>query len=137
MSAKRYSPSVLRTWRRQSGKTPEQVAVEAPISTPYLYAVENGTRTPTLKLLTRLAEVYGRDISECFTGGEIDADERDQDDTPSEPVRVKRPRPGVPYDRASDPWIQQALAAAPPLSESQRARLRQLLDLGGDDGDVA
>jgi transcriptional regulator with XRE-family HTH domain len=47
---------------------PEQVCVDAPVSYPYLRALEDGLRDrPSLALLTRLAEVYGRDIRELFT----------------------------------------------------------------------
>ena len=40
----------------------------APVSYPYLRAIEDGVPDqPGLALLTRLAEVYGRDVRELFT----------------------------------------------------------------------
>ena len=63
-----YDHRVLRVWRLESGKTPEQVCVAAPMSYPYLRALEDGRRVrPSIAVLTRLAEVYGRDVRELFT----------------------------------------------------------------------
>ena len=63
-----FNHRVLRAWRLESGMTPEQVCVAAPMSYPYLRALEDGRRTrPSIGLLTRLAEVYGRDVRELFT----------------------------------------------------------------------
>ena len=63
-----FDRHVLRRWRLESEYTPEQVCVLAPVSYPYLRAIEDGYRTsPSLALLTRLAEVYRRDVRELFT----------------------------------------------------------------------
>ena len=63
-----FDHHVLRRWRLESEYTPEQVCVLAQVSYPYLRGIEDGIRpTPSLALLTRLAEVYGRDVRELFT----------------------------------------------------------------------
>jgi transcriptional regulator with XRE-family HTH domain len=63
-----FNHRVLRRWRLESEYTPEQVCVLAPVSYPYLRGIEDGIRpTPSLALLTRLAEVYDRDLRELFT----------------------------------------------------------------------
>ena len=58
----------LRTWRLESGMTPEQVCVAAEVSYTYLRSLEDGAaKNPTIALLTRIAAVYGRDIRDLFT----------------------------------------------------------------------
>lgn len=58
----------LRAWRLESGLTPEQVCVLAQVSYPYLRGIEDGYRTgPSVALLTRLANVYRRDVRELLT----------------------------------------------------------------------
>lgn len=63
-----FNHRVLRAWRLESGLRPELVCVRADVSYPYLRGIEDGIRpAPSLALLTRLADVYGRDVRELFT----------------------------------------------------------------------
>ncbi len=62
-----FDHRVLRQWRLESGKTPEQVCVAAPISYPYLRQLEDGHGNPSAAVLARIASVYGRDVGELFT----------------------------------------------------------------------
>jgi transcriptional regulator with XRE-family HTH domain len=63
-----FDHHLLRAWRLESGLKPEQVCVLAQVSYPYLRAIEDGARAnPSIRLLTRLAAVYGRDPGELFT----------------------------------------------------------------------
>jgi transcriptional regulator with XRE-family HTH domain len=62
-----YDHRVLRQWRLDDGRTPEQICVAAPISYPYLRQLEDGHGTPSAAMLARLASVYGRDVGELFT----------------------------------------------------------------------
>jgi transcriptional regulator with XRE-family HTH domain len=61
---------MLRSWRLGSGLTPELVCVRAKISFPYLHAIEDGSRSPSADVLTRLAGVYGQDVRELFSDHE-------------------------------------------------------------------
>ena len=63
-----FNHRVLRAWRLESGLTPEQVCVAAPISYPYLRTLEDRGGNPSAAVLARLAEVYGRPIGELFAG---------------------------------------------------------------------
>jgi transcriptional regulator with XRE-family HTH domain len=70
-----FDHCVLRRWRHESGLSPELVCVRAQMSYPYLRALEDGRRVrPSIELLARLAEVYGRDIRELFTGSDGEAE---------------------------------------------------------------
>lgn len=50
--------SYLKQLRKQSSKGVSQVCLEAGISTPYLYQIEDGRRNPSAKILSKLAHVY-------------------------------------------------------------------------------
>jgi Zn-dependent peptidase ImmA (M78 family)/DNA-binding XRE family transcriptional regulator len=56
--------SRLRAAREDSGLTQAQAAVELGVSRPLLIAMEKGTREPSPAELVRLAEIYGRPVSE-------------------------------------------------------------------------
>lgn len=63
-----FDHRVLRAWRLESGLKPEQVCVLAQVSYPYLRALEDGAhRTPSIRVIERLAAVYHRPIGELFT----------------------------------------------------------------------
>jgi len=66
MARQSFDRRLLRKWRRDSGLKPELVCVRADISFAYLRAVENGSRSPSADVLTRLADVYGRDVRGLF-----------------------------------------------------------------------
>lgn len=51
---------LLRRWRDESGRTPEEIAWRAGISYPYLRALESGGKVPSLDVLARIAAVYGK-----------------------------------------------------------------------------
>jgi transcriptional regulator with XRE-family HTH domain len=66
--ARHYDYRALAAWHRESGMRLELVCVEALISHSYLRALLTGAFTrPSIRLLERLAAVYGRDIGELFT----------------------------------------------------------------------
>jgi transcriptional regulator with XRE-family HTH domain len=68
-TANSFNGAVLRRWRLEAGVKPELVCVKAGLSWPYLRALEDRrtyARHPSLALLTRLAEFFGRDITELF-----------------------------------------------------------------------
>jgi Zn-dependent peptidase ImmA (M78 family)/DNA-binding XRE family transcriptional regulator len=56
--------SRLRAARESSGLTQAQVAVELGVSRPLLIAIEKGTRAATPEELVKLAEIYGKPVSE-------------------------------------------------------------------------
>lgn len=63
-----FNPRALRTWHQESGMRLEQVCVLTGVSYPYLRGLTTGlTRSPSIRLLERLAAVYDRDIGELFT----------------------------------------------------------------------
>jgi transcriptional regulator with XRE-family HTH domain len=63
-----FDHRVLRKWRLESGMRAEQVCVDARVSYPYLRAIEDGASpSPSIRLLERLAAVYGRPMGELFT----------------------------------------------------------------------
>ena len=65
-----FNNRMLRTWRLEDGRRPEQVCVEASMSFSYLRRLEDGSASnPTASVLARLAAVYGRDVGELFTPG--------------------------------------------------------------------
>jgi transcriptional regulator with XRE-family HTH domain len=61
-----FNHGVLRAWRLESGMSPEQVCVAAGISYPYLRTLEDRGGNPAAIVLARLAEVYGRSLSDLF-----------------------------------------------------------------------
>ena len=69
-----YDYRPLRAWRLESGMTPELVCVRAEVSYPHLRALEDGARSPSIAVLTRIAAVYGRDVRELFTDSDGDAE---------------------------------------------------------------
>lgn len=56
----------LRAARDSLGLTQAQVAAELGVSRPLLIAIEKGTREPSPAELVRLAEIYGRPVSELL-----------------------------------------------------------------------
>lgn len=52
-------PTRLRMERARTNETQKQVAERAGISAPSLCTYEQGTRTPTMQTLRKLAEAYG------------------------------------------------------------------------------
>ena len=56
--------SRLRAARESSGLTQAQAAAELGVSRPLLIAIEKGTRDVTPDELIRLAEIYGKSLSE-------------------------------------------------------------------------
>jgi transcriptional regulator with XRE-family HTH domain len=62
---------LLRDWRVESGKKSEEVAYRANCSVSHLLRLETIGGNPSADLLTRIAAVYGHDVSELFT---LDAD---------------------------------------------------------------
>ena len=67
-----FNHRVLRTWRLDSGLTPEQVCVAASVSYPYLRQLEDNGGNPSSALLARIAAVYGRPLGELFTDGDAE-----------------------------------------------------------------
>jgi transcriptional regulator with XRE-family HTH domain len=66
MARQTFDRRLLRTWRLGSGLRAEQVCVKADISFSYLRAIEDGQRSPSADVLTRLAGVYGQDVRDLF-----------------------------------------------------------------------
>jgi transcriptional regulator with XRE-family HTH domain len=63
-----YDFRVLAAWHRDSGLRLERVCADAELSYSYLRALLAGTATdPSVRLLGRLAGVYGRSVDELFT----------------------------------------------------------------------
>jgi Zn-dependent peptidase ImmA (M78 family)/DNA-binding XRE family transcriptional regulator len=56
--------SRLRAARESSGLTQAQAAIELGVSRPLLIAIEKGTRAATPEELVKLAEIYGKPVSE-------------------------------------------------------------------------
>ena len=67
MSDQRFDRDALIQWRLDADLSREQLCARAGVSYPYLTAIENGHRTPSLAILVRLAAAYGRDLRELFT----------------------------------------------------------------------
>jgi transcriptional regulator with XRE-family HTH domain len=65
-----FNYRVLRPWRLESGKRPEDVCVAAEISYPYLLQLEAKGGNPSAAVLARLAAVYGHNLDELFTSDE-------------------------------------------------------------------
>jgi transcriptional regulator with XRE-family HTH domain len=62
-----FNHRVLRTWRLDSGLTPEEVCYRAGISYPYLRTLEDHGGNPRALVLARIAAIYGRPLDELFT----------------------------------------------------------------------
>lgn len=58
--------SRLRAARESSGLTQAQAAIELGVSRPLLIAIEKGTRAATPEELVKLAEIYGKPVSELL-----------------------------------------------------------------------
>lgn len=71
-----YDHRPLRTWHRESGKTLEQVCVQARVSYSYLREVLRGAKQPSIDMLTRIAAVYGHSPGELFTDDAVTAGAR-------------------------------------------------------------
>ena len=52
--------------RRHKGLTSEALAYQNGISKGYLSDIENGNRLPSLKMLARLAKIFGVDVVALF-----------------------------------------------------------------------
>ena len=92
-----FDHTVLRRWREESGRRPEEVCFRAQISASYLRAIEHGDRVnPSAAVLARLAGVYARDVGELFP-----------DDSP---------RLRVPGERAPTGSAPSGSAAGPPAA---------------------
>jgi transcriptional regulator with XRE-family HTH domain len=61
-----FNHRMLRTWRLESDKTPEEACYRAGISYPYLRQLEDNGGNPSAALLARLAAFYGRPLDELF-----------------------------------------------------------------------
>ena len=70
----RLNHRLLRQWRDDSGKSPEEVAYRAKCSFSHLLRLESLGGNPSADLLARIAAVYGHDVNELFT---TDPDEAD------------------------------------------------------------
>ena len=69
MSAALYDHEKLRAWRAESGLTRTEASYAAGIAYPTLADLEAGRYTnPTVEMLTRLAEVYGRPVGALLPG---------------------------------------------------------------------
>jgi transcriptional regulator with XRE-family HTH domain len=111
-----FNPEILLTWRLESGFKIEAVCVLARCSYSTLRGLETGDRRhPSIDLLTRLADIYGRPVGELFT--EPDPDERARELAAG----------------AADPRIQAAIATLPPLTKEQKEELALLLRPEGGD----
>lgn len=62
-----FNHRLLRQWRDDSGKKPEEVAYRADVSFSHLLRLESLGGNPSADLLARIAAVYGHDVSELFT----------------------------------------------------------------------
>ena len=56
--------SSLRGLREERGLSREEIAVRAKVSVSYVTMLELGQREPSLRVLRRLADVYGLSLSE-------------------------------------------------------------------------
>ena len=63
----------LRQWRLASGLRPKEVAARLQVSYSHLRSIEDGTRNPSVYVLTRIAAFYGKPIGELFTDDTEDA----------------------------------------------------------------
>lgn len=59
---------VFRRWRLDAGYSPAEACALVPISRPHLDAIERGVKTPSVALLLRLAEVYGKSLGDLGGG---------------------------------------------------------------------
>jgi transcriptional regulator with XRE-family HTH domain len=66
MSAQTSLKDRLRDARHRAGLTCTEAAARAEISYPHLRHLEAGTKTPSLGVLFRLAEVYDTSLAELF-----------------------------------------------------------------------
>lgn len=62
-----FNHRLLRQWRDESGKKPEEVAYRAEVSFSHLLRLESVGGRPHADLLARIAAVYGHEVSELFT----------------------------------------------------------------------
>lgn len=54
--------------RKKLGMSQEDLALEADVNKNYLCDLENGRRNPTLKILEKIANALGIDVSELTKG---------------------------------------------------------------------
>lgn len=72
MPAALYDHEKLRAWRDASGLTRTQASHAVGIAYPTLAELESGrARNPTLEMLTKLAELYGRSPAELLPGAAV------------------------------------------------------------------